>query len=107
MIDLQCDVCKKGLNMIKQYFRDGNRIPHAALEIIESYFNRVARPVYLGTISLEIGWSLASTQEMFDYLHDIGTIRPMKTDEKIVLGFTSGANIYVLTTKPVLAKAWR
>jgi len=93
--------------MIKQCFWDGNKFPHVALEIIESYFNRVAQPVYLGTISLEIGWSLARTQEMFDYLHDIGTIRPMKTSEKFAAGLPSLANVYILTTKPVLAKAWR
>lgn len=87
-------------------FKNGQKPPTAALEIIERYFNRVARPVYLGTISLEIRWSLARTQEMLEHLTDEGIVRPLTDDEKFSSGFPVEANIYVLVGEPKLSKAW-
>ena len=87
-------------------FRDGLKPPPKVLEIIMRLFHRLAHPLYLGVISLEIGWSLARTQEMLDVLQDRGEVRPMTLEEKVKSGYRDDANLYVLTEKPRPSKAW-
>ena len=87
-------------------FRDGLKPPPKVLEIIMRLFHRLAHPLYLGIVSLEIGWSLARTQEMLNHLEDRGIVRPMTKEEKGTSGYPEDANLYVLIEKPQLSKAW-
>ncbi len=87
-------------------FRNGLKPPPKVLEIIVRLFHRLAHPLYLGVISLEIGWSLARTQEMLDALEDRGVVRPMTVEEKVKSGYRDDAILYVLTEKPRPGKAW-
>lgn len=73
-----------------------NRPPRQALEIIVAFFRRMDRPIYLGIAALEVGWSLARTQEMFDELEGSGTIRPQTAEERQAFGYPSYAITYVL-----------
>jgi hypothetical protein len=86
-------------------YRDGERPPQKALEIIVGYMHRVAHPLYLGYISLEVRYSLARTQEMMEYLQDQGVVRPLSEDEKRIRGFRIDANLWVLSDGPQLSKA--
>lgn len=67
--------------------------------------HRVARPVYLGFISLEIRWSLARTQEMMDYLEEQGIVRLVPAEELKSRGFPVVAVIYELVGGPQVSKA--
>lgn len=86
-------------------FKDGREPPPQALRIIVSLFHRVTRPLYMGVVSLEIGWGLQHTQEMFDLLEERGEIRPATLDEKRAAGMSSVANAYVLVGARSLSKA--
>lgn len=97
---------RKVAGTMTRLFRDGQKPPQKVLEIIVRHFHRVGRPVYMGIVSLEIGWSLARTQEMFDDLTDKGVIRPMTEAEKLAAKLPIVANTYVLTERPMLSKAW-
>jgi len=77
-------------------FRDGRRPPQKALEIIVGYMTRVAHPVYLGYVSLEVGYSLARTEEMMTILEDQGVVHKMTPEELKAVGYRDIANIYVL-----------
>lgn len=77
-------------------FRDGQRPPQKVLEIIMGCFRRYSSPLYLGIVSVEIGWSLARTQEMFDELIEQGLIRHATLDEKTAKKMYHDANVYVL-----------
>ena len=57
--------------------------PQEALEKIISCFNRSYHPIYLGPVAVEVGWSLAQTQEMFDVLVERGSIHALTNEEKI------------------------
>lgn len=85
-------------------FRDGEKPSQRVLEIIVGYMNRVARPVYLGFVSLEIGWSLARTKEMLDFLEEKGIVRAVPHAELRSKGFREDAVVYELT-KLELSKA--
>lgn len=91
--------------MPSSWLRDGGHPPQAVLGIIESYLHRVACPVYLGTISLYIGWSLARTEEMMIIMQDGGLVRPLTDDEKRASGYRIDGNIWCLNGKPELSKA--
>lgn len=86
-------------------FRNGQKPPQRALEIIVRYLNKVANPVYMGLISLEVGWSLARTEEMMELLEDRGVVRKLTPDDLRQRGYRSDANIYELIGKPELRKA--
>lgn len=68
--------------MTTKQFTDTDRPPQAALSKIFNYFQRVGRPIYMGWISLEIGYSLSQTQAMLDYLEERGFVRQITDDEK-------------------------
>lgn len=87
------------------FYRDGQRPPQKALEIITSYMNRVTYPVYLGYLSLEAGYSLARTEEMMNLLEDEGVVHKLTTEELRRSGFREVANVYALVGKPQLSKA--
>lgn len=75
---------------------DGRGPSQKVLELIVGYMERVARPAYMGIISLEIHWSLARTQEAMDRLEDAGLVRQLTLDEKRGRGLPDVANLYVL-----------
>jgi hypothetical protein len=87
------------------WLREGKEPPQAVLRIIEGYFHRAARPLYLGIVSLYIGWSLDRTQEMLDVLVTRGVIRPATDDEKLAQGFATDGIVYTLVGRPSLALA--
>ena len=91
---------------MSKLFRDGVSPSPQVLEIIVSYMNKVARPVYVGILSLEVRWSLARTQEMLDILEERGVVRPATVEEKLRWNCHSSANMYALVAKPSLSKAY-
>lgn len=96
----------KGNETMTSPLREGQRPPQSVLKIIVRYFNKVARPVYLGTLSLEVGWSLARTHELVEQLVDEGVIRAVTDEEKAADKIPTIANLYVLIGEPTLSKAW-
>lgn len=75
---------------------DGMGPPQKVLEIIVDYMRRVARPSYLGFISLEIRWSLSRTKQALDKLVDQGLVKELTDDEKVQLRLPVTAALYVL-----------
>ena len=91
--------------VMASWLREGRQPPQAVLRIIEGYLHRVARPTYVGTLSLYVGWSLARVEEMLVALQDAGVVVPLTPDEKKQAGFRSDANVWRLVGKPDPAKA--
>ena len=77
-------------------FLDGQKPTQKALQIIVDYFCRKAHPIYLGYVSMEVGWSLARTKEMLDILEDDGVVKQLSNAEKACMGIPSTAIMYVL-----------
>ncbi len=73
--------------------------PPAALEKIVSYFRRVTCPVYVGFVSVEIGYSLERTEAMMAALADAGVIRPLTTDEKVSLRIVPSCHVWALAKR--------
>lgn len=67
--------------------------------------HRVACPVYVGTISLFVGWSLERTQQMLETMQDRGIVHPLTVEEKKKQGIREDANIWRLIDDPSPAKA--
>jgi hypothetical protein len=86
--------------MATPFYRDGQRPPQKALEIIVGYMNRVNHPVYLGYVALEIGYSLARTEEMLALLEDQGVVHRLEHAELRASGFRGDANVYGLGPRP-------
>jgi len=91
--------------MTTNKLRDSRKYQPAVLEIILSIMHRMARPVYLGIISLDVGWSLARTQQMFDELEERGDVRPATLEEKRAHGMRTDAIVYTLTGPAMISKA--
>lgn len=91
--------------MTTKWFNGGLDLPPKVLEKIVGYFNRMSRPIYLGYVATEIGYSLAQTQAMVDSLVELGTLRAMTDEEKVSMKFDVRGNIYVLVCTPRLSKA--
>ena len=83
--------------MMRPLFRDGQRPPQKALEIIVGYMRRVAHPVYLGYVSLEVGWSLRHTEEMMQELERRGLVRQLGPEESAARGFRQDGYLWELT----------
>jgi hypothetical protein len=81
------------------YPKDDMSHPPAALEKIVSYFHRVTRPVYVGFVSVEIGYSLERTEAMMALLADAGVIRPLTTDEKASLRIVPSYHVWALAKR--------
>ncbi len=82
-----------------EVFSNEDSLLERALQIIESYFERVSRPLYLGYLSLEVGWSLDRTKQMLDVLQDRGVVRLLHDSEKTQYGFPQRAIVYGLTKR--------
>ena len=93
------------LGSMASLFRDGQKPPQKVLEIIVGYLHRVAHPTYMGILSLEVGWSLARTEEMLRHLEDLGEVHELTPEEKQAQGFRSDANLWTVVGKPRLCKA--
>jgi len=87
------------------WLRDGKQPPQVVLEIIERYLHRVARPMYLGAISLYVGWSLARTQEMLETMQERGLVVPLDANGLKAHGFRDEDIVWHLVAKPTPAKA--
>ena len=86
-------------------FKDGRLLPEKVIKIIEGIFHRCTGPIFMGIVSLEIGWNLQRTQEMFDILDRQGTIRAATQAEKKEAGLRPDAHVYVLAVPRSLVKA--
>lgn len=75
---------------------DGMGPSQKVLEIIVDYMRRVAKPSYLGFISLEIHWSLSRTKQALDKLTDQGLVKELTIGEKMQLRLPEEAILYVL-----------
>ena len=76
--------------------QNGQRPPQKALEIIVSYMNKVTHPLYLGYLALEVGYSLARTEEMLQHLEEQGIVHRLKHYELKAFGFRPDANVFGL-----------
>jgi hypothetical protein len=85
---------------------DGFPVPQTALEKIIRYFHRATKPVYMGFVSAEIGFSLERTQLMLDTLVDEKIIRRLSEDDKKAMKIDVRANVYVLIERPHPSKAY-
>lgn len=79
--------------------------PEKVIHRVVRLFHRLGRPIYLGQACLEVGYSLARMQAVFDMLSEEGTIRPMSLEEKVEKKIDKRANLYVLTEPAHPAKA--
>lgn len=70
--------------------------PEVIVHRVVRLFHRLGRPIYLGQACLEVGYSLARMQNVFDMLTEEGTIRPMTLEEKVERKIDKRANLYVL-----------
>lgn len=86
-------------------FRDGSKLPQKALDLIVRRFHMVAKPMYLGEVSMVVSWSLSRTQEMLDELERLGTVRQLSLEEKLKGRFVADGNVYCLVESPKLSKA--
>lgn len=77
-------------------FRDGRLPPQKALEIIVCYMKRMITPVYLGILSVEVGWSLARTQEMMERLEDARCVHRLDETRLRHLGMRPESVVYAL-----------
>lgn len=87
------------------WLKDSRQPPQVVLRLIESYLHRVASPVYVGAISLFVGWSLAQVEEMLVAMQDAGLVVLLTPEEKKAHCFSDGANVWRLVEKPTPAKA--
>jgi hypothetical protein len=86
------------------WLREGKEPPQKVLDLIVGYLHRVARPVYLGTLSLHIGYSLAQTEAFLIVLEERGIVRPMTIAEKTNHRFREDDNVFRLVDDPDPAK---
>jgi hypothetical protein len=93
------------VGLMSTWLKDRLQPPQVVLGIIEGYMHRVACPVYLGAISLFVGWSLAQVEEMLNTMQDAGLVRPLTHEEKKQHAFREGDNVWCLVEKPTPAKA--
>jgi len=96
-----------GVTKLKQTLIESfNKIPAGTQERIVSLFHRAARPMFLGQISLEIGWSLERTELMLNELVGLGVLRRALPEEMRKIGaVTDDANVYTLVDAPSAALA--
>lgn len=95
----------RGLEMATKWFNNGKELPRAALQKIVGYFHRVDRPLYMGYVSLEIGYSLDQTEAMLVALSDVGIVRQLSVDELKAMKVDVRANMWVLVEKASISKA--
>jgi hypothetical protein len=90
---------------MEKWLIDGRQPPQIVLRQIEGHLHRVACPLYLGAISLYIGWSLDRTHQMLEVLQTQGIVVPLGPPDLERHGFPAEANVWRLVEKPTPAKA--
>lgn len=95
----------RGLAQMSKWFSGGREPPRVALEKIVGYFHRVDRPVFLGYVALEVGYSLDQTQSMLDALGEAGVVRPLTDEEKRSRKIDVRGNLWVLVERAHPGKA--
>lgn len=93
----------KTMSTIK--FRCTQEPTQAVLDLIMGYMHRVAKPLYIGLISLEIGWSLERTQYMLEELERRGETRLATNEEKQQHGLRLDSNVWTLVQAAQPSKA--
>ena len=91
--------------MATKWFNDGSLPPQVVLDRIVSYFHRVERPVYVGTLAVEFRYQLAQVEFMLDLLTERGLIRPLTVEEKKAAYIDVRGNVYRLIEPPHPGKA--
>lgn len=76
-------------------FSHNTVFPQRAIESIVYLLQRIAQPIYMGDISIEIGYSLNRTEEMLGYLESVGIVRKLLTSDLKKFGFREDTNVYV------------
>ena len=79
--------------------------PELVVEKIMRFLHRVSRPVYLGEIAMDIGFSIAQTEEFINDLVDQGYIRRGTKKEINTLGGCPDAVVIALNGKHNLQMA--
>lgn len=87
------------------WLRDGSSPPQKALEIIVARLHRVTTPMYLGALSLEVGYNLRQTGDMVAELERRGLVRRATAEEKLAHAMQADGEVYVLTEPASPAKA--
>jgi hypothetical protein len=82
-------------------------MPAIVTERILRYFNMVDHPVFLGHVAVEIGYSLARTEEFVNKLVDKGVLRHASREEVKFLDGEPGSNVFVLVSGSNLQAAHR
>lgn len=87
------------------WLRDGSTPPQKALEIIEARLHKVATPMYLGALSLEVGYNLRQTEDMLAVMQQRGIVRRATLEEKAAHLMRPDDEVYALVAVPSIAKS--
>lgn len=82
-----------------------NNIPDSVFQKIIQLFHRSTRPLFLGQISLEIGWSLERTEKMIQLLISQHVIRCADVSELKFVDAHPESNVFVLLSERSIARA--
>ena len=63
---------------------------------ILKYLHRIHGPIFLGNISIEIGYSLLRTERIMEHMFDAGLVRLAKEEELRSIGADYNSIAYVL-----------
>lgn len=69
---------------------------HVVAQGIIRFLHRTGQPALLGTLSLDVGYSLDRTQQFVDALVASGSLRELSVAEKKALTFDGRASVYAL-----------
>jgi len=95
-----------GTHKLNQTFsKSFDAIPESTFNKIVMLFHRSMRPLFLGQVSMDIGWSLERTEMMINCLIGKGVLRHASLSERTYLGVDANANIFALVEKPSLVLA--
>ena len=70
--------------------------PDVVITKIMRYFHKVHRPIYLGELSIDLGFSLTQTENFIYELIDRGIIRQASVKEIYDIGGRSDSFVFVL-----------
>jgi hypothetical protein len=82
-----------------RYIIEEDRPPERATKKLLEYMHRIERPAFVGSVAIEIGWSIDRTMEMLErFVHD-GAIRWATQDELYHLSAPKDAFAIVVVDK--------
>jgi hypothetical protein len=82
-------------------------IPDSVFEHALRYFHKAYRPVFLGELSAEIGWSAERTEEVVLALISNGSVRHATDEEKMAIDAARDANLYSLAVERDVAQGFK